>query len=105
MNENKNISGINLFQKYLTVWVIICMLIGVLIAEYLSFIPEYLNNRFEVANISIPIAVLIWIMIYPMMMKVDFKSIKDVRKNPKGLYLTWIINWLIKPFELVNYFV
>ncbi len=57
-------------------------------------------NKFEYANVSIPIAVLIWVMIYPMMMKVNFQSIKNVGKNPKGLYVTWITNWLIKPFTM-----
>jgi arsenite transporter len=54
----------------------------------------------EYAKVSIPVAALIWIMIYPMMMKVDFKSVKHVGKNPQGLYLTWIVNWLIKPFTM-----
>ena len=95
--ENKK--GISIFQKYLTVWVIICMVIGVLIGKFLPQIPEFLN-RFEFAKVSIPMAILIWIMIYPMMMKVDFQSIKNVGKNPKGLFITWIVNWLIKPFTM-----
>ncbi|MCH5324627.1 MAG: ACR3 family arsenite efflux transporter [Eubacterium sp.] len=92
-------SGISIFQKYLTVWVIICMVIGVLIGQFLPQIPDFLN-RFEYAKVSIPMAILIWLMIYPMMMKVDFKSIKNVGKNPKGLFVTWITNWLIKPFSM-----
>lgn len=62
-------------------------------------IPNILN-KFEYAGISIPMAVLIWIMIYPMMIKVDFKSVKYISKNPKGLFVTWIVNWLIKPFTM-----
>lgn len=95
----KSNKGISFFQKYLTVWVIICMVIGVLIGNFLTAVPEFLN-KFEYAKVSIPVAILIWIMIYPMMMKVDFQSIKNVRKNPKGLYITWITNWLIKPFTM-----
>ena len=95
----KEQNDINFFQKHLTIWVIICMIIGVLIGKFLPFIPEYLN-KFEYANVSIPIAILIWIMIYPMMMKVDFKSVKDIGKNPSGLIITWITNWLIKPFTM-----
>ena len=95
--ENKK--GISIFQKYLTVWVIICMVVGVLIGKFLPQIPEFLN-RFEFAKVSIPMAILIWIMIYPMMMKVDFQRIKNVGKNPKGLLITWIVNWLIKPFTM-----
>ena len=75
------------------------MVIGVLIGKFLPQIPEFLN-RFEFAKVSIPMAILIWIMIYPMMMKVDFQSIKNVGKNPKGLFITWIVNWLIKPFTM-----
>lgn len=91
--------GIGFFEKYLTLWVIICMAIGVLIGKFLPEIPNLLA-QFEYANVSIPIAILIWLMIYPMMMKVDFASIRNVGKNPKGLYVTWIANWLIKPFTM-----
>src|SRR5574344_1123648 len=91
--------GIGFFQKYLTVWVALCMAAGVLIGKFLSAVPAFLG-RFEYARVSIPVAILIWVMIYPMMMKVDFQSIKNVGKNPKGLFVTWITNWLIKPFTM-----
>lgn len=99
MKKEKLDSGINFFQKYLSLWVGACMVAGVLIGKYLPVVPSFFG-KFEYANVSIPTAILIWIMIYPMMMKVDFQSIKDVGKNPKGLYLTWITNWLIKPFTM-----
>lgn len=98
MNKTDN-GGINIFQKFLTLWVIICMVVGVLIGRFIPQIPETLN-RFEYAKVSIPMAILIWLMIYPMMMKVDFRSIKNVGKKPKGLFVTWIVNWLIKPFSM-----
>jgi ACR3 family arsenite transporter len=98
MGEAKN-SGIGFFERYLTVWVILCMAAGVLIGKFLPSVPAFLG-RFEYANVSIPIAVLIWVMIYPMMLKVDFASIKNVGKNPKGLFVTWVTNWLIKPFTM-----
>lgn len=98
-SEAKNKGGISFFHKYLTVWVLACMAIGVLIGYFIPSLPTFLN-KFEFYNISIPMAILIWIMIYPMMMKVDFKSVKDVGKNPKGLYITWAVNWLIKPFTM-----
>lgn len=98
MKKESN-SGISFFQRYLTVWVIICMLIGIMLGHFLPGMKEALNYL-EYAGISIPLAVLIWIMIYPMMMKVDFKSIKNIGKNPKGLFVTWIVNWLIKPFTM-----
>ncbi len=87
------------FQKYLTIWVAICMVVGILIGKFLPQVPEILN-KFEYAKVSIPIAILIWIIIYPMMMKVDFQSVKNVGKSPKGLFVTWIVNWLIKPFSM-----
>ncbi len=95
MENNK----ISVFEKYLTFFVLICMGIGVFIGYYLSFIPNFLG-QFEIASVNIPIGILIWLMIYPMMLKIDFTSIKDVSKNPKGLYITWVINWLIKPFTM-----
>lgn len=98
MSEEIN-SGIGFFEKYLSVWVILCMVLGISIGMYLPAIPEFLG-QFEYANVSVPIAILIWIMIYPMMMKVDFNSVRDVGKNPKGLYITWVVNWLIKPFTM-----
>lgn len=87
------------FDKYLTLIVLLCMAIGVFVGQYLSFIPDLLNDL-TIAQVSLPIAILIWLMIYPMMLKVDFTSIKNIRKNPKGLYLTWVMNWLIKPFTM-----
>lgn len=98
MPNGKN-EGISFFQKYLSVWVILCMVLGVLIGKFLPFIVNFLA-QFQYANVSIPMAILIWVMIYPMMMKVDFQSIKNVGKNPKGLFVTWIVNWLIKPFTM-----
>ncbi len=95
----KKSQGINGFQKYLTLWVLLCMILGVLIGKFLPSVPAFLN-RFEYAKVSIPMAILIWLMIYPMMMKIDFQSIKNVGKNPKGLFVTWVVNWLMKPFTM-----
>ena len=91
--------GMGIFQRYLTLWVALCMVAGVLIGKFLPAVPQFLN-QFEYAKVSIPIAILIWLMIYPMMLKVDFQSIRDVGKNPKGLFVTWVTNWLIKPFTM-----
>lgn len=98
MSENK-MTGISFFEKYLSIWVALCMVVGVLIGLLLPGIPEFLS-KFEYANVSIPIALLIWLMIYPMMLKIDFKSVKNVKNNPKGLFVTWTTNWLIKPFTM-----
>lgn len=80
--SDKKIESISFFQKYLTIWVALCMVGGILIGKFLPAIPQYLN-KFEYAKVSIPVAILIWLMIYPMMMKVDFQSIKDVGKTQK----------------------
>ncbi len=98
MSDHKE-SGISFFEKYLTLWVALCMVAGILIGRFLPAIPDFLG-KLEYANVSIPVAVLIWLMIYPMMMKVDFKSVKHVGENPQGLFVTWITNWLIKPFTM-----
>ena len=97
--SEKEKGGISFFERYLSLWVILCMAAGVMIGKFLPGVPSFLG-RFEYASVSIPIAVLIWVMIYPMMLKVDFKSVRDVGKNPKGLFVTWVTNWLIKPFTM-----
>lgn len=99
MKNKENEQGIGFFQRYLSVWVLICMAVGVLIGKFIPIIPSTLD-KLQVMGISIPIAILIWVMIYPMMLKVDFQSVKQVGKNPKGLFITWIVNWLIKPFTM-----
>ncbi len=97
--KSESPAAIGFFERYLTLWVILCMVVGVLIGRYLPAIPQLLSEL-EYANISLPIVVLIWLMIYPMMLKVDFQSVKDVRKNPQGLFVTWAVNWLVKPFTM-----
>ena len=84
--KERSASPIGFFQKYLPVWVILCMAVGICVGKFLPQIPEFLN-RFEYARVSIPMAILIWVMIYPMMMKVDFRSIKNVGRNPKGQFV------------------
>lgn len=88
-----------LFERYLSVWVGMAILIGIGLG-YL--VPDVFGviATFEYAHVNIAIAILIWLMIYPMMVQIDFSSIKDVGKKPKGLVLTLIINWLIKPFSM-----
>ena len=90
---------IGFFAKYLSIWVAACIILGVAIGVIFPTVPETLG-KLEYANVSIPVAVLIWLMIYPMMLKVDFKSIVNAGKKPKGLIITLVINWLIKPFTM-----
>lgn len=88
-----------LFERYLSVWVGACMLAGVGLGSLLPHIFEHIA-KIEYAHVNLIIAVLIWLMIYPMMIQVDFSSIKDLTQKPKGLVLTLVVNWLIKPFSM-----
>lgn len=92
-------SGISFFERYLTVWVLLCMVVGVLLSVLFPGVTTFLQDL-TYAEISIPIAILIWLMIYPMMMKVNFNSVKRISKDRNGIYLTWVINWLVKPFTM-----
>jgi len=96
MSEPKKIA---FFERYLSLWVGLCILAGVGIGHFAGESMSYLS-RMEIYNVNIPIAILIWMMIYPMMLQIDFSSIKGVGKAPKGLILTVVINWLIKPFTM-----
>jgi ACR3 family arsenite transporter len=87
------------FAKYLSLWVFLCIVLGVAIGYFMPGVPAFLG-QFEYARVSIPVAILIWLMIYPMMLKVDFTSIKNAGKKPKGLVVTLVVNWLIKPFTM-----
>ncbi|WP_312433528.1 ACR3 family arsenite efflux transporter [Lacrimispora sp.] len=89
--------GIGFFEKYLTVWVLLCMTAGILIGKFLPGIPSVLE-KLQYSGQNLPIAILIWIMIYPMMMKIDFQSIKNVGKNPLGILISSGSSWIIKPF-------
>lgn len=93
------IQEMSFFDRYLSLWVAICIIVGIAIGKLLPVVPETLG-KFEYANVSIPIAILIWIMIFPMMLKIDFSSIVNAVKMPKGLTVTLTVNWLIKPFTM-----
>ena len=88
-----------LFERYLSVWVGLCIVVGVGLGVVLPNLFESIA-RIEYASVNLVIAVFIWVMIYPMMVNVDFASLKDVGKKPKGLCITLVVNWLIKPFTM-----
>jgi len=92
-------NGISFFEKYLTLWVVLCIGfgigIGALLGDDIKIIADW-----EYAHVNIPVAILVWMMVFPMMVQIDFGSLKNVRKNLKGLGLTVIVNWLIKPFTM-----
>ena len=88
-----------IFERYLSVWVGLCILLGVVLG---NAAPEVFTAlaAFEFARVNLVVAALIWVMIYPMMVQVDFGSIRDIRNKPKGLIITLVVNWLIKPFTM-----
>ena len=90
---------IGIFEKYLTIWVALCIGAGIVIGNFAGD-SVHLLSKMEVYNVNIPVAILVWLMIYPMMLQIDFSSIKNVGKRPKGLILTLVVNWLIKPFTM-----
>ncbi|WP_404345335.1 ACR3 family arsenite efflux transporter [Vreelandella venusta] len=92
-------ADMGLFERYLSLWVAAAIVAGIALGQWAPAIPEALS-RFEYAQVSIPIAVLIWAMIFPMMAQIDFSAIAGVRRQPKGLAITTTVNWLIKPFTM-----
>lgn len=95
----KQTAGIGFFEKYLSLWVALCILIGLAMGHFAPTAVTTLSEL-EFYGVNLPIAVLIWLMIYPMMLQIDFSSIKNVGKKPKGVLLTVAVNWLIKPFTM-----
>ncbi len=93
---------IGFFEKYLTVWVLLCMILGVLLGRIAPGMTNMLRGA-ELGSgsqINLPITILIWLMIYPMMLKIEFSSLKGVGKKPKGLFITLFVNWMVKPFSM-----
>ncbi len=97
MKEQKK--SIGFFEKYLTLWVALCIGGGILIGSLAGDSIKVISDL-EISKVNIPVAVLIWLMIYPMMLQIDFTSIKQVGKKPRGVIWTVVINWLIKPFTM-----
>lgn len=97
MNQQKKRIGV--FERYLTLWVAMGIATGIVIGRFFGEIVQVLS-KLEVFNVNIPVAALVWLMIYPMMLQVDFSSLKSVGRQPKGLLLTLVVNWLIKPFTM-----
>lgn len=97
-----NTRKMNFFEKYLTVWVAVCMVGGVILGRSMPGLTDALRRlEFgEGSQINIPIAALIWLMIYPMMLKIDLTSILGVRRRPQGILVTLFVNWLVKPFSM-----
>ena len=95
MNE----SPLGLFGKYLSLWVSLCIIVGITLGNIFPFLFLSIAN-IQYQNVNFVVAILIWLMIYPMMVQIDFSSIKNFGKKPKGFCITLIINWLVKPFTM-----
>ncbi len=98
MSEQSD-NAMGLFERYLSLWVGLCILAGVTLGAVMPDVFQAIAGM-EYANVNIAVAVFIWVMIYPMMVNVDFASIRDVGKKPKGLCITLVVNWLVKPFTM-----
>ena len=102
MKPARSTGGLGTFERYLSVWVALCMAAGIGLGKILPGVVAALRGV-EIgkgSQINAPIAVLIWLMITPMMMKVDFSSVRNVGRRPTGLFVTLFINWVVKPFSM-----
>lgn len=90
---------LDFFERYLTVWVGLCIVVGIILGK---LFPDAVNalSKMEISHVNLPIAVLIWLMIYPMMLKIDFSAILKVGEKPRGLLITLFVNWIVKPFSM-----
>src|SRR3989304_9900045 len=97
----KNVTGapLNFFERYLTLWVALCILAGIVLGEALPG-PVQAIGRMEIARVNLPVGVLIWVMIIPMLLKIDFGALHQVKGHLRGIGVTLAINWLVKPFSM-----
>ncbi len=95
----KDEGGLDFFSRYLSLWVALCIVAGVALGQFFPAVPRVLA-QFEVYSVSLPVAVLVWAMIFPMMVQIEFAAVVDVRRQPTGLLITTVVNWLIKPFTM-----
>jgi ACR3 family arsenite transporter len=97
--ENATAKKMSVFERYLTLWVAICIVVGVALGHYFSGVFQWIGGM-EVAQVNLPVAVLIWLMIIPMLVKIDFGALSQVREHWRGVGVTLFINWAIKPFSM-----
>jgi len=93
------VAPMNVFERYLTVWVLLCIVAGIGLGQFLPKLFQAIG-RMEVAQVNLPVGLLIWVMIIPMLVKVDFSALGDVRKHVKGIGVTLFVNWMVKPFSM-----
>ena len=93
------IRGLSTFERYLTLWVFVCIVAGIGLGQLLPGVFQSIG-RMEVAQVNLPVGLLIWVMIIPMLMKVDFSALHEVRRHARGIGVTLFVNWLVKPFSM-----
>ena len=89
----------SVFERYLTVWVLLCIVVGIALGQFLPSVFQAVG-RMEIAKVNLPVGVLIWVMVIPMLVKVDFGALGEVRKHARGIGVTLVVNWLVKPFSM-----
>ena len=89
----------SVFERYLTVWVLLCIVVGVALGQFLPSVFQAVG-RMEIAKVNLPVGLLIWVMVIPMLVKVDFGALGEVRKHARGIGVTLVVNWLVKPFSM-----
>jgi ACR3 family arsenite transporter len=92
-------ASMSVFERYLTIWVFLCIVAGIALGRFLPDVFQMIG-RLEVANVNLPVGLLIWIMIIPMLVKVDFSALHEVRRHVRGIGVTLFVNWLVKPFSM-----
>ena len=89
----------SVFERYLTVWVLLCIVVGIVLGQFLPSVFQAVG-RMEIAKVNLPVGLLIWVMVIPMLVKVDFAALGEVRKHARGIGVTLVVNWLVKPFSM-----
>ncbi len=89
----------NLFERFLTLWVFLCIVVGIALGQFAPTVFQVLGS-FEIAQVNVPVGLLIWVMIIPMLVKIDFSTLHEVRNHMRGIGVTLFVNWLVKPFSM-----
>ena len=89
----------SVFERYLTVWVLLCIVVGIALGQFLPSVFQAVG-RMEIAKVNLPVGLLIWVMVIPMLVKVDFGALGEVRQHARGIGVTLVVNWLVKPFSM-----
>ena len=99
MTLNRAAAPMSVFERYLTVWVLLCIVTGIALGQFMPGVFQAVG-RLEIARVNLPVGILIWVMIIPMLMKVDFGALHEVRQHVRGIGVTLFVNWLVKPFSM-----